>query len=338
MTITPNTGLYSRENLLAFEISTYDSTERDPQERAAMFSRLGLRGYAALWSTTPWEMPEDPAELRTMVEAEVVAMKEWDIDLLASYLWMSVDDPAADPRVKAMFEAFARHQVRPQIWVSQSFSYMDEVHRRFLDRLRPVARELGQADAETLAEMESLAAGLEREDLPTTPAEQRQRVELEADRIGALAELAGSFGLQVSLYNHNGWFGLVENELEVLARLRENGLADIGLAYNFSHARDAIHDDTRQFPELWETMRPHVKAVVVTGTRPEWEPILYPSQGDSELEMMRIIAASGWHGPVGILTQKWGDAEDVLRDAIRGMEWLEQEVALPGSAGQKPSF
>ncbi len=83
----------------------------------------------------------------------------------------------------------------------------------------------------------------------------------------------------VELYNHNGWFGLEENESGYYCvRLREMGVTGVGMVYNFSHARDGFHDDSKNFPELWRKMKDHVVAVNITGMRTD-EDVVYSSQG-----------------------------------------------------------
>jgi len=153
----------------------------------------------------------------------------------------------------------------------------------------------------------------------------------------SLVKLAAPYGSQIALYNHNGWFGLEENQLAVIGRLKVLGVTNVGMVYNFSHARDELHDDSRHFPELWEKIKDRVVAVNITGMR--WEgQIVYPSQGDSELEMMRVIERSGWKGPVGLIAEKGGDAEVTLRNYLVGLDWLARELQQEGSAGPRPKF
>lgn len=64
--------------------------------------------------------------------------------------------------------------------------------------------------------------------------------------------------------------------------------------------------------------------------------IIYPSQGDRELAMMRTIQESGWRGPIGLIAEKGGDAEITLRNYLVGLDWLSAELKQPGSAGPKP--
>jgi sugar phosphate isomerase/epimerase len=162
-----------------------------------------------------------------------------------------------------------------------------------------------------------------------------QLISQNAARIAALHKLAESYGCRIGLYNHNGWFGVMDHQLAILERLRGRGVTDVGIVYNFSHARDAHHDDTVDFPSLWKKIKPHVIAVNVTGMRMDGQ-IIYPSQGDSELDMMRTIQESGWTGPVGVIAEKGGDAEVTLKNYLTGLEWLAAEIAKPGSAGPRP--
>jgi hypothetical protein len=64
--------------------------------------------------------------------------------------------------------------------------------------------------------------------------------------------------------------------------------------------------------------------------------LIYPSQGDRELEMMRIIQDSGWKGPVGLIAEKGGDAAVTLRNYMIGLDWLAAELRRPGSGGARP--
>jgi hypothetical protein len=52
--------------------------------------------------------------------------------------------------------------------------------------------------------------------------------------------------------------------------------------------------------------------------------------------LMRTIQDSGWHGPVGIIAEKGGDAEETLRNYIIGVNWIGNELKKPGSGGPAP--
>jgi sugar phosphate isomerase/epimerase len=166
-----------------------------------------------------------------------------------------------------------------------------------------------------------------------TEAEQRQRTDQEAERIRKIVVLAAPYGCNVELYNHNGWFGQPDNEVAVIERLKQIGVSGVGMVYNFSHG----HGDVADFPAIWKRIRRYVVAVNVTGMVMD-ERLIPPSQGDHELEMLRTIQQSGWRGPVGLIAEQGGDAEVTLGHNLRGLDWLRQELAQPGSGGQRPRF
>jgi sugar phosphate isomerase/epimerase len=164
---------------------------------------------------------------------------------------------------------------------------------------------------------------------------QAMRVQVEAERIAALVRLAAPYGCPVELYNHNGWYGIMDNQLAMLDYLVGHGIGNVGLVYNFSHARDESHDDSVDFPRLWARIKAHVVAVNISGMN--WDGhIVYPSQGDKELEMMRVIEDSGWRGPVGLIAEKGGDAEVTLRNYLRGLDWLADRLRNPATNGTAP--
>jgi sugar phosphate isomerase/epimerase len=230
-------------------------------------------------------------------DAEIEALQKYGIDLFAWWFPFDADDPVA----RQTLEVFKRHNVHPQLWVMQS-------------QKRPV----GPKNAK-----------------PMTREEQQQRVRQEANRISALVKLAAPYGSKIELYNHNGWYGVVENELAIISRLKEIGVSDVGMVYNLSHAHDEVHDDTRDFPALWTRMQPHVVAVNITGMGPV-DQIIYPSQGALELNMMRTIEKSGWKGAVGLIAEKGGDAKVTLKNYMTGLDWLAAEIIQPNSGGPRP--
>ena len=100
------------------------------------------------------------------------------------------------------------------------------------------------------------------------------------------------------------------------------------MVYNFSHG----HADMAGFPAIWKRMQPYVVTVNVTGMIAS-EKLIPPSQGDRELEMMRVIEQSGWHGPVGLIAEQGGDAEITLGNNLRGLAWLKNQTGGAGVAG-----
>jgi hypothetical protein len=61
-------------------------------------------------------------------------------------------------------------------------------------------------------------------------------------------------------------------------------------------------------------MLPHLKAVVLNGMKPEGPKILPIGEGTHERAMIRLLAASGYRGPIGILGHvDDADVETVLQ-------------------------
>lgn len=331
--ITPTpAGLWSRGNLHAWSVAPFDAIERTAEQRAQMLERLGIRRYAYSWRERHV----------ASFDAEIEAMKRHGIEIIAwNFLSVEPDDYAA----RAALEAFRRHGIHPQIWVMQS---PRERPRTMADwaKYMPAGMSLPekQEELQNLPEPErsAIQAELRRarrrvqlESFTRTPLEQRARVLKEADRIKRIVEAVAPYGCKVSLYAHNTWFGVVENQLQIIERLKELGINDVGMVYNFHHARDEDHDDTLDFRKIWKRIRPHVVAITVSGLRFEGQ-LAYPSQGDSEMEMMRIIQESGWTGSVGLTAELGGDAEETLRNYQRGIDWIAAELARAGSGGPRP--
>ncbi len=152
-----------------------------------------------------------------------------------------------------------------------------------------------------------------------TPAEQQARVAAEAARIRPIAEAAAAIGCTVGLYNHGGWFGEPENQIEVIRAL---GLANVGIVYNQHHG----HAHVGRWKKLLEVMKPHLYTLNLNGTFADGEQsgrkIAPLGQGELDRDLLRTIVASGYQGPFGILNHTQNDAEDRLRDNLAGLAWL----------------
>lgn len=160
-----------------------------------------------------------------------------------------------------------------------------------------------------------------------SPAEQAARLEAELARLRPIVAAAARLGCQVGLYNHGGWFGRPENQLALLERLDAEGHRHVGLVYNFHHG----HDDLDRFAEVWSRIRSRTLAVNLNGMKSggdrSGEKILYLGEGDRELELLRIIAASGWSGDVGILNHRTDvDAEAGLAANLAGLAKLQTRL------------
>ena len=160
----------------------------------------------------------------------------------------------------------------------------------------------------------------------------------EANRIKPIAEAADKLGCQVALYNHGGWFGEPENQLDVISQLATEGIKNVGIVYNFHHG----HAHLPRFGELVRKMKPHLLAVNLNGMVRNGDKtnttILPLGTGDQELEMLRVLQASGWRGVVGIIDHKQEtDSEVTLKENLQGLQWLRSELQRQGSGGAKPS-
>jgi len=147
-----------------------------------------------------------------------------------------------------------------------------------------------------------------------------------------IAEEAGKIGCSVALYNHGGWFGEPENQLAIIEHLK---LKNVGIVYNLHHG----HDHLDRFAILLDKMKPHLWALNLNGMVKAGDKVgkkLLPlGQGDSDLNLLKTIAASGYRGPIGILGHTQDDAEDRLRDNLDGLDWLVPQLAGK-PAGPKP--
>jgi len=168
--------------------------------------------------------------------------------------------------------------------------------------------------------------------------EQAQRVADETKRLGPLADAAKSRGLRVLLYNHGGWFGDPENQVQVVQALRREGFNNVGIVYNFHHA----HDHIRHFEKIWPRISDYVEAVNLSGMVPDGDrknqKILYLGEGTEELAMIRTIRNSGWRGRVGILSHRTEfDAAETLGKNLAGYEKLMAALAAePREADRAP--
>ena len=157
----------------------------------------------------------------------------------------------------------------------------------------------------------------------SSPEEQKRRVASEADRIRPIALAAKTIGCTVGLYNHGGWFGEPENQIDIIQLL---GLENVGIIYNQHHG----HRHIGRWKELLNTMKPHLMMLNVNGMFADGETsgrkIVPLGQGDLDLELLRTVVESGYRGPCGILNHTQLNAEDRLRDNLAGLGWLTAQL------------
>ena len=168
-----------------------------------------------------------------------------------------------------------------------------------------------------------------------SPEEQQARVEAEVKRLRPIVEAAAKIGCAVALYNHGAWFGEPENQIQIIERLKQDGVTNVGLAYNQHHG----HDHLDRFAALLQQMKPHLLALNLNGMTRNGDKvgkkILPLGQGGLDLTLLKTIRDSGWRGPIGILNHTDEDAEARLLDNLDGLDWLLPQ--LDGkTAGPKP--
>jgi sugar phosphate isomerase/epimerase len=159
-----------------------------------------------------------------------------------------------------------------------------------------------------------------------TPEEYTARVASEAARIKRIADAAGKIGCSVALYNHGAWFGVPENQIAIIEKLRAGGTTNVGIVYNLHHG----HDHLDRFPALLAKMKPYLVALNINGMIRDGErkgqKIMPLGQGDLDLILLRKIRESGWRGPIGILNHTDEDAEARLLDNLEGLDWLAPQL------------
>ncbi|MEO8792751.1 MAG: LamG-like jellyroll fold domain-containing protein, partial [Chthoniobacteraceae bacterium] len=106
--------------------------------------------------------------------------------------------------------------------------------------------------------------------------------------------------------------------------------------FNFHHWHGSLVD----FPALFTRMQPYLLAVNLNGMRADttqYSGVRFVGTDESELAMMRVVAESGWRGPVGIINEHGDlDAADALARNLRGIAWIQKEMRQSGSGGPKP--
>lgn len=152
------------------------------------------------------------------------------------------------------------------------------------------------------------------------PMSQEQKIDAVARAVGYLAREAAKFGASVGIYNHGGWTGEPENQIEVIRKL---GLKNVGIVYNFHHGREHM----ARFPEMFVRMKPYLYCVNLNGMK-EGGPMILPiGEGDRESEMLRVIRRTNYTGPIGILNHREAvDAEAGLKQNMDGLKRLLTEM------------
>lgn len=272
--------------------------------RAAEAQQPGLfdRENLVAWCIVPFDAARRGPEERAQMLADL------GIRQLA-YDWRAEHIPQFDAEV----EALTRHGIRLTAWWIAPPD-LGEVNRKILDVVRRHQLRL---------QFWVLVGD------PPAELSQAEKVRLAAQQIRPFAEEAARLNCQVGLYNHGGWFGEPENQLAILEAL---GMEHVGLVYNLHHG----HAHLDRLADLLAKMRPHLLALNLNGMTPRGDAlgqkILPLGAGESDLEVLRTIHASGYRGPIGILNHTDLDARARLADNLAGLDWLVAQLqGLPAA-------
>ncbi len=140
------------------------------------------------------------------------------------------------------------------------------------------------------------------------------------------ARKAKSLDLKFGIYNHGGWAGNPKNMVAACRLLREkHGLDNVGIVYNFHHGHEHIGD----FANTIELLKPYLWCVNLNGmAEPESvdpktkaNKIVPVGSGVHESRMIKLLIASGYDGPVGVLGhRKELDAQEAVQLNLDGLD------------------
>ena len=145
---------------------------------------------------------------------------------------------------------------------------------------------------------------------------QDEKVAQIAEAVKYLAVEAQKLRCKVGLYDHGGWFGDPNNQIAIINKLK---MDNIGVVYCFHHSFTT--EEIEQFPDRLAKMKPYLYAINLNGMKAGSHEVRTIGEGDREVEMIREILKSGYHGPIGIIhEQPQLDAEIGLRRNIDGLK------------------
>lgn len=154
---------------------------------------------------------------------------------------------------------------------------------------------------------------------------QEEKVEAAAKQLLPLVTRVGKLGCKFGLYNHGGWGGEPKNMVAVTKWLRASAKADhVGIVYNLHHGHGHIDD----FAEVLALMKPYLLCLNLNGMNDHAKPKIVPvGAGQHDRALLKIIAESGYRGPIGILDHRGNmDAEESLQQNLDGLEKLVKEL------------
>jgi hypothetical protein len=162
---------------------------------------------------------------------------------------------------------------------------------------------------------------------PNAPT-QAERVALAAKQMLPLVERTAKMKCKLGLYNHGGWGGEPDNLVDVCKVLREKYKAEqVGIVYNLHHGHGHIDD----FGIALARMKPYLLCLNLNGMSAKGPKILPLGAGEADVKLLKVLADSGYSGPIGIVGHTEDDVELRLRDNLDGLDWI-----LPQLSGNRP--
>jgi len=155
-------------------------------------------------------------------DTEVAAMKRHGIEMTAWWF------PAAlNSEAQAILDCIKRNDIHPQLWVMLEGGPHLRLDKAF----------------------------------ESTPAAQSAHVERMVAAAKPIAAEAAKLGCKVALYNHGGWFGIPENQIQIIKRLKEDGIDNVGMVYTQHHG----HGEIDRFDQLFAKMKPYLLVITLNG-------------------------------------------------------------------------
>jgi hypothetical protein len=164
-----------------------------------------------------------------------------------------------------------------------------------------------------------------------------QQIKEASTKLLPLVERTRKLGCQLGLYNHGDWGGEPENLVAVCEYLRQHhGATHVGIVYNQHHG----HSHVDRFAAALALMKPYLLCLNLNGLTRDGDKrgrkIQPVGQGELDLPMLKIIATSGYRGPIGIIGHTNDDVDLRLRDNLEGLDWLVPQLSAQ-PAGPKPT-
>ena len=153
---------------------------------------------------------------------------------------------------------------------------------------------------------------------------QKESMNLAIDYIKFIKTEADNAGCKLALYNHDGWFGNPDNQIEIIKKLPKDS---IKMVYNFHHAHNYLDD----YPKILRKIKPYLTYVNLNGMRKDGPKILTLGEGDYEYKMIKILLDEGYNGPWGIIGHiKTEDVQKVLERNMKGIKLINEQLANSG--------